>query len=260
MSVPSLMMSALEDPKCLPLCRGRSGPLISAAMAEVDLVSHYRAIRGRIVDHVAPLTGAASSVMVPACPAWTVGDTVAHLTGLAVDLGAGRMPGSDSQAWIDGHVADRKGRPVEQLVDEWFAADVEGFIERSGSGQLVLDGLAHEHDICHALGRVGERATDAVDACVPVMSDLLRKDLLARGAPGSVGLTTRGRSWTVGEGPLQLTLEAEPFELLRVFGGRRSARQMRALPWKNADGSAADLGPWLAFLAHFPYPVADLVE
>jgi hypothetical protein len=88
----------------------------------------------------------------------------------------------------------------------------------------------------------------------------LRKDLLAKGAPGAVALTSRGKSWTVGEGAVGLMLDAEPFELIRIFGSRRSEKQMRALPWKNADGSDADVGPWLGFLAHFPYPAADLVE
>jgi uncharacterized protein (TIGR03083 family) len=240
--------------------RARTGGLISAAMTAVDLVAHYRATRARVVDQVASLSDTTASVIVPACPAWTVHDTVAHVTGLAADLGAGRLPGADSQAWIDGHVETRRGFPVGLLLDEWFAADVEGFIERSASGQLIFDLCAHEHDICHALGTVGDRTSEAVLACLPVMSELLRKDLLAKGAPGSVGLSTRGRTWTVGDGPVLLTLDAEPFELLRIFGGRRSERQMRALPWKNPDGSAADVGPWLAFLAHFPYPAADLVE
>jgi hypothetical protein len=182
------------------------------------------------------------------------------VTGIASDLGASRMPGSDSQAWIDGHVADRKGRPIDQLIDEWLTSGVEGFIDKTGSGQLLLDVCAHEHDICQALGEVGDRDTEALHRCVFAMSELLRKDLLAKGAPGAVALSSRGDSWTVGEGPVGLMLEAEPFDLIRIFGGRRSENQMRKLPWKNPDGSAADVGPWLVYLAHFPYPVADLVE
>ena len=225
-----------------------------------DLVAHYQATRRRIVDHVTPLTDADALVMVPACPEWTVHDAVAHVTGIAADLGAGRMPGANTQAWIDGHVADRKHHPLGLLIDEWLAADVEGFILKSGSGQLLLDICAHEHDICHALGTPGDRQSDAVNACVPALCELLRKDLLAKGAPGSVLLVSGTNSWTAGEGPVQLVLEAEPFELIRIFGSRRSEKQMRALPWTTPDGSAADIGPWLAFLAHFPYPAADLVE
>src|SRR5688572_12193375 len=143
--------------------------------------------------------------MVPACPAWTIRDAIARVTGIAADLGAGRMPGPDTQSWIDGHVAARQGRGLDELVDEWLASGVEAFIVQSGSGQLILDGCLHEHDICHAL------------AC--------------------------RRAW--------------PFELLRVFAGRRSERQMRALPWQHLDGTAADVEPWLGYLSHFPYPVAD---
>lgn len=229
-------------------------------MTQEDLVSQYRATRARIIERVAVLDDAASRRMVPACPAWTVRDTLAHVTGIAADLGAGRLPGSNTQAWIDGHVADRKNRPLDRLIDEWLGAGVEAFIEKSGSGQLLLDVCAHEHDICQALGQVGDRESDAVNACLSAMSELLRKDLLAKGATAAVALTSRGRSWTVGEGPVGLMLEAEPFELLRIFGSRRSESQMRALPWKNADGSVADVGPWLGLLAHFPYPVTDLVE
>ena len=170
------------------------------------------------------------------------------------------MPGPDAQSWIDGHVAARQGRGLDELVEEWLASEVEAFIVKSGSGQLVLDACLHEHDIFHALATTGDRESDTVRACVPVMSELLRKDLVARKAPGAVQLTSRGQTWTVGEGPVALRLEAEPFELLRVFAGRRSERQMRALPWQHADGTAADVEPWLGYLAHFPYPVADLVE
>ncbi|MEO5842571.1 MAG: maleylpyruvate isomerase family mycothiol-dependent enzyme [Acidimicrobiales bacterium] len=229
-------------------------------MTERDLVSQYRATRARIIDRVAVLDDADSRRSVPACPAWTIRDTLAHVTGIAADLGAGRLPGGDTQGWIDGHVAQRKEMPVDRVVDEWRNAGVEGFIEKSGSGQLLLDVCAHEHDICHALGQVGDRESDAVHTCLSAMSELLRKDLLAKGASAAVALSSRGQTWTIGVGPVGLMLEAEPFELLRIFGSRRSERQMRALPWQNADGSPADVGPWLPLLAHFPYPLADLVE
>jgi len=229
-------------------------------MTDLDLVAHYQATRARIIDRVVALDDADSLRMVPACPAWTIRDALAHVTGIAADLGAGRMPGANTQEWIDGHVSDRKDRPLDRVVDEWLAAGVEGFIEKSGSGQLLFDVCAHEHDICHALGQVGDRESAALHACMSAMSEILRRDLLTKGAPGAVALTTRGHSWTVGEGPVGLMLDAEPFELMRIFGSRRSENQMRALPWKHADGSDADVGPWLGFLAHFSYPVADLVE
>jgi hypothetical protein len=182
------------------------------------------------------------------------------MTGIAVDVAAGRLPGADTQRWIDGHVEARRHRAPTDLVDEWIHSGVETFLEQTGSAQMLLDACLHEHDICHALGVVGDRESDAVQACVPVMSELLRKDLLARQAPGSVQLVSGGTSWVVGEGPVELVLEADSFELLRVFAGRRSVAQMRARPWKKADGSPADVERWLPFLPHFAYPVDDLVE
>jgi uncharacterized protein (TIGR03083 family) len=227
---------------------------------ESDLVPHYQAMRARIAERVTVLGDDDTTRMVPACPAWSIHDVVAHVAGIAVDLGGGRLPRTAMQDWIDGHVADRRDRPVADVVDEWLESGVETFIAQSGSGQLLLDLYLHEHDICHALGVVGERDGDEVQTCLPVMSELLRKDLLARGAPGAVQLVSRGTSWVVGDGPVELVLEAEPFELLRIFGGRRSEAQMRARPWKRADGDPADIDAWLPFLAHFAYPVADLVE
>ncbi|MEO8694974.1 MAG: maleylpyruvate isomerase N-terminal domain-containing protein [Acidimicrobiales bacterium] len=229
-------------------------------MPQGDFVPQYRATRARIIERVTALDDADTARRVPACPAWTIRDALAHVTGIAADLGAGRMPGGNTQAWIDGHVAQRRDQPVDRVADEWLNSGVEGFIEKSGSGQLLLDVCAHEHDIFHALGESGDRESDAVHTSVSAMAELLRKDLLAKGAPAAVALHSRGRSWTVGEGPVGLMLEAEPFELLRIFGSRRSEHQMRALPWQNADGSPAEVGPWLALLAHFPYPFADLVE
>jgi hypothetical protein len=229
-------------------------------MTQGDLVTQYRASRARIIERVTVLDDAGTDRMVPACPAWRIRDALSHVTGIAADLGAGRMPSGNTQEWIDGHVASRRDQPVDRVADEWLDSGVEGFIERSGSGQLLLDVCAHEHDIFHALGEAGDRQSDTVHTCLSAMSELLRKDLLAKGAPAAVALQSRGQSWTVGEGPIGLMLAAEPFELLRIFGSRRSERQMRALPWQNADGSPADVGPWLALLAHFPYPLADLVE
>ena len=119
--------------------------MTSAAMTETDLVSHYRATRARIVDRVVALDEAGASRTVPACPAWAIRDAVAHVTGIAVDLGAGRMPGSDTQAWIDGHVAGRKGLPLDRIVDEWLGAGVDNLTkaeteaQKSAAEQAELD-------------------------------------------------------------------------------------------------------------------------
>jgi hypothetical protein len=113
--------------------------------------------------------------------------------------------------------------------------------------------VAHEHDIRHALGRPGARDASGVVACAVAMSRILEADLAKAGLP-AVRITSAGRTWDVGEGDPELSIELEPFELIRAFGSRRSERQLRALPWEG------DLDRYLPALAHHPFPVNDLVE
>ena len=82
----------------------------------VEHAAEYRASRERIGTL---LTEADATVIVPACPAWTVADLCAHLAGVSSDLVNRIRPGSDAQAWVDGHVSSRKGRSIEALLDEW---------------------------------------------------------------------------------------------------------------------------------------------
>lgn len=222
-----------------------------------DWPGEYAATRDRVVALVADLEPELAARIVPACPAWTVHDVVAHVAGLGVALGAGRVPQGDVQAFLDELVDERRGLPLAAVVDDWVAAAdaVHAFLvaRGAGGGQLVYDLVAHEHDIRHALGRPGARDTSAVRACLDAASSILERDLAAHALP-AVELTSAGRTWTVGTGAPGLALELEPFELIRVLGSRRSERQLRSLPWRG------DLDRYLPALAHLPLPAADLVE
>lgn len=218
----------------------------------------YAATRARLRTLLAAASAADLATTVPACPAWTVHDVVAHLSGLAVALASGSGPaGGDVQAWLDALVDERRERPVAALLDEWDAvADATAaFLERMGpgGGQLVYDAVAHEHDIRHALGRPGARDSSSVVACAAAVSMLLARDLAAHGLP-AVRITSGGRTWDVGEGAPGLAVALDPFVLLRVFGSRRSVAQLRTLPW------VGDLDRYLPGLAHMPFPAADLHE
>jgi hypothetical protein len=85
------------------------------------------------------------------------------------------------------------------------------------------------------------------------VSNVVARDLAAHALP-AVQITSGGRTWNVGEGTPELAIELDPFELIRVFGARRSEAQMRALPWRG------DLDRFLPGLVHSPLPVEDLVE
>jgi hypothetical protein len=85
------------------------------------------------------------------------------------------------------------------------------------------------------------------------MSDLLAADLAREGLP-ALRITSGGRQWDVGAGEPELAVELDPFELIRVFGSRRSESQLRSLPWEG------DFDRYLPALAHMPLPAEDIVE
>jgi uncharacterized protein (TIGR03083 family) len=226
-------------------------------MDRVDWTAEYAATRSRLGDVVLGMPSDDVGRRVPACPDWTVRDLLSHVVGMAAELAGGRFPGGDTQAWIDGIVETRRERTVEEPVDEWHASSdgIDRFIGAmgAGAGQLVYDAVAHEHDIRHALGRPGARDSSGVRASLVAMSGLLERDLDAAGLP-AIRLTSDGRTWDVGSGDPALALALEPFEMIRVFGSRRSEAQLRRLPWEG------DVQRYLAALSHFPLPVDDLDE
>ncbi len=125
-----------------------------------EAAHEYGAARLRIAALLDGTDAATVGRRIAACPDWDVADLCAHLAGVCADLAAGRLPQGDTQAWVDAQVADRRGRSVSSLLDEWHEAS-PGFEDlmrqRGGLAGLVLDAMAHEHDLRHALGRPGGR-------------------------------------------------------------------------------------------------------
>ena len=70
----------------------------------------YRKSRLRMQEIAASLSDDESNSIVAACPEWNVMDLFSHVTGIAADLGSGKGPTGDTQAWVDGLVTSRKGR------------------------------------------------------------------------------------------------------------------------------------------------------
>ena len=96
-----------------------------------DLAGAYADARRRLRELLAGLDETALAAQVPACPAWTVRDVVAHVTGVAADAAGGTYFSGAADAWSDirlaaardvwtaGQVQSRRDRPVEALVAEW---------------------------------------------------------------------------------------------------------------------------------------------
>ncbi len=197
---------------------------------------------------------------VPACPGWTVADVVGHLTGICADVLAGNMDGVATEPWTDTQVAARRPTPLDDVLAEWseIAPKVESLAGGFGEagGQWVGDFVTHEHDVRGALGRPGARDSDAVRVGLGFMVPGYLAAVSQRSLP-TLAVVVDDERWTSDEtSPPAATLAAPPFEVMRSLTGRRSADQVRALPW------AGDADPYLPALAWGPFtpPVGPLRE
>ena len=240
-------------------------------MAELGDV--YRAGRQRITEVVRGLPPETLDKTVPACPEWTVKDTLAHLSGVCADIVNGNIEGVATDPWTAAQVAARKDWPLDQLLEEWdqMASQVEPIVQffpgRVGS-QFILDMSTHEADIRHAVGAPGARDTENVDIAVRMMVETgFAASVAKRGLPplevvagdhrwvlgaadaapaadteeGIKAAINReaGRVLNGGEPNLDpdltpaATIKIEPFELMRALTGRRSRDQIRAYDWSG---------------------------
>jgi uncharacterized protein (TIGR03083 family) len=220
-------------------------------------VAEYRAARERMVRMVAGMGHDAVGGMVAACPAWTVKDLFAHVTGIAVDLSQGNRPQGDPQAWVDRQVAERAGASLEQVIDEWNVAsvDFEAMIEARPDRLwgLTYDLVVHEHDLRTALGDRNARDTSGVTLAARLGLRLLAMDLDSRQLPG-VRVVIDGEGFDVGERESVATLTTTAFEALRVLGSRRTLEEVRAA------GFVGDLDAVLPGLLHMDPPAVSLGE
>ena len=234
-----------------------------------EYAAEYGASRQRIRAIVeaaasdASTARAIASTVVPACPDWSLTNICSHLAGICRDLVERNNPGADTQAWVDRQVAERSHRTLDSLLDEWdeFSPRFETLIAKypKGFSGLVLDVVAHEHDICGALGVEGDRGSAGVRACMMIEArQILDRDLPAHQL-GAARFVADGEEWLCGTGEVGLTLDLGDrahgtWELTRLLGSRRSLAQLRSYPWQG------DLDRYLPGIAHMDLPGADLVE
>lgn len=240
-----------------------------------DAATAYRLVYERID---ALLRGRAEVVelTVPACPAWTVRQTVAHLAGVAQDVVSLNLQGKATDSWTQAQVDRLAGNSIEDLLDLWgqtidpLTAMLGQSVPEESAGQLVFDTLTHEHDIRGALREPGSRTGDlAFQVAIGFLTTMGDQIIRQTGVPafrlttptiGSVQLGDPGNATD------QVTLAISDFEALRTLGGRRSVRQLSALPWHGdpanllpALGNPATMLPALSDYAIRP-PTDDLVE
>lgn len=264
---------------------GRPSAGVPERMRELGTV--YEQARARIGELVEGVDDRAAAATVPACPAWSIHDVIAHLAGACADILAGNVGGAATDAWTGAQVEARRGRSFAEIVAEWddvgprVAAFADDFPGRLGT-QFITDVTVHEHDLRGALSRPGARNS----AGVTIGADFLVTVFFHPGVTAlgldPVEVRAGDRTWVVGTGgpptgdvdgasrgalmstevipkptaaPVS-TLEAEEFELFRALTGRRSAAQIRSFGW------TVDAGPYLPVFGLGPFTVrsTDLVE
>jgi uncharacterized protein (TIGR03083 family) len=218
----------------------------------MDAADIYADVRSRMIDLALATPADALAGQVPATPAWTGRQLIAHMVGIPSDVLAGRLDGVGSDEWSARQVAEREGKSVEELADEWRStAEAFDGLVRSGppgmTGALVADIAQHELDLRGLLDQPAPDAcAAAVDFGLNTMVFFLDKRV-KKAELGALRLNAGNQEWTVGPGESEpvATLTTTPTELFRVIAGRRSAAQVRALDWSG------DPEPYLPLLSAF---------
>jgi uncharacterized protein (TIGR03083 family) len=188
--------------------------------SDAEVVQAYLEFRSRIVSLIREIPESQASLPVPLCPDWEVSSLISHIVGIPEDIVAGRMDGVGTEAWTQAQVDRHEGESLSQLADISLSTAAEfdvvlPHIPSPVNSQLVMDAIAHEHDLRHAVGRAGAQDSAAVDVALGYLLNMV--DTIAPGR--SQELSDSGVS---------------RYELMRSLSGRRSIDQMNQL---GLDGS-----------------------
>jgi uncharacterized protein (TIGR03083 family) len=202
---------------------------------DVDCGALYRGKREELLSLVRSLDEGELRTVVPATPAWTVRDVVAHLVGIPADLNAQRFDAPDADAWTARQVAERRTASVCELEAEWEAEALrfEDGLRLLGYGigsHYVGDLLQHSQDVREALGREDLADDVALAVALDFYLDEFSQALAANGV-GAVVVRVGDDSWTAGAGDVVATVSASRLPLLRAFGGRLPTGSVRGLAW-----------------------------
>lgn len=185
---------------------------MSSLLPDDQVCEAYRRTRESVLELLAQTPESAATRVVPACPEWTVQQTVSHLVGVPEDLLAGRMEGITSDAWTNAQVQRHAGESLQELraaLEETIAPfdAMLPAISSPSNSQLVMDALTHEIDLREALG------LECEESSLPLsVGKAWLVDLIERRGPSAIAAVQ--------------SAECSDLELVRALTGRRSAAQM----------------------------------
>jgi uncharacterized protein (TIGR03083 family) len=221
----------------------------------MDLHLVYRETRRRLIDLAPTLDETQLATMTPACPAWSVQDVYAHLSGLAADLtnGVDRAGHTENTAR---QVAERSDWALHEICDEWSATGpaLEERIaaEAPNLRAPVIDVWTHEQDLTNAIGI--DQGRNGAGLVVTRNVAWRMKRLLDDAGVAPLRIITEDVDWTIGDGETGATVRVSSYELARAVLGRRSIDQIRGYEW---DG---DPEPYLEHVPVFSPPASPIIE
>jgi uncharacterized protein (TIGR03083 family) len=220
-------------------------------------LSAYGGVRRRLTELLGDIGDEiGATIIVPGCPAWSVTDTIAHLTGACIDILEGNLEGVGTTPWADHQVERFSSLGLAGLLERWaetgpVVESLAAAFPRASASQFVFDATLHEQDIRGALDRPGGRDAESVLVGLGFLEGALDSFVRSNSLP-TLGLVSPEWSTVAGDGPPSVTVEASRFELLRTFGGRRSAEQFLALSWSG------DPVPFLRIFDDTPLELRDV--
>lgn len=235
-----------------------------------DLADLYEQVRNEISELVAGLDPQDLETTVPATPEWTIKEVIAHLAADATCVIAGDFPREFFEAfgepsavvvlngWTSRQVAERRDRPLEELLQEWKSSGTEVAAMMRGDKSwpdnsqmfvdriLLTDAAVHQQDIFGALGIEQAREAAPIKIALSGYIATMGWRLASAGLP-PLRFDVGDKSYTAGEGEPDATVGASRFELFRAMSGRRNPEQIAAYRW---DGEAEPYIPYF-----YPYGI-----
>lgn len=218
--------------------------------ADPDLSWLYRDTRERLIQLLSELDGAALATRVPACPAWSVREVVAHLTAVSQDVLAGRLTRIPTERETAAQVARFKDHDLAGILAVWdeVAPHSERLVGTIGAWPTVIDIASHEHDIRGAVSRPGARDAGVVWQSAGWLLTRLRLPVPLRVAVEDAEFRAGPDNGT------ELRLTTSRFEAFRWRLGRRSRKQLADLDWSG------DPAPLLDHLTIFGPAARNIIE
>lgn len=230
-------------------------PVLDNAPSNEQMLQAYLDGAARLISLARNAGEAGADTMVPATPAWSVRNVLAHLTSVA-HISVNQLGwGEDIQATIDREVAARADHTVERISDEWEAllGPLAQMLAGHPPGALVVDVVTHEHDVRAALGAEYHDHTAGLGEALSAMVGWVRHLALVN-EPGLLLRTPTSQAFFGGP---DIGCEVEipsDWELFRLLGVRRSHDQLMAYP------ASGDQSLLLAVTSRYPLPVAPLLD